>query len=86
MEKIQEIGHIEKGSGKHQSNVVYGTGGGISDRLCRNRRKVLDSDIGGKYELCDKTSYCIDSNYFKGTTFENYLRKHRRQLVIERRI
>ena len=33
MEKIQEIGHIEKGSGKHQSNVVYGTGG-VSPTVC----------------------------------------------------
>ena len=80
--KIEEVGHIEKGNGKHQSNVVYGIGGGITDRLCRNRHQVLDSDF--RYGLCDKISYCIDSNYWKGTTFKQYLEKHRRQLIIER--
>lgn len=25
--RIEEIGYIDKGSGKHQSNVVYGRGG-----------------------------------------------------------
>lgn len=25
--KIQEVGHIEKGTGKHQSNIVYSTRG-----------------------------------------------------------
>lgn len=28
-------------------------------------------------------SYCLDSNYYKGTTIEQYMNKHRRQLVIE---
>jgi len=25
--KIVEVGYIEKGTGKHQSNIVYGRGG-----------------------------------------------------------
>ena len=28
-------------------------------------------------------SYCLDSNYYKRTTIEQYMNKHRRQLVIE---
>lgn len=28
--KIKELGWIEKGTGKHQSNTVYDIGGGIS--------------------------------------------------------
>ena len=28
-------------------------------------------------------SYCIDANYYKGTTIEQYLEKKRRQLVME---
>lgn len=28
-------------------------------------------------------SYCLDSNYYKGTTIEQYMNKHRKQLVIE---
>lgn len=30
-----------------------------------------------------ETSYCLDANYWKGTTIESYLKKHRRQLVKE---
>ena len=28
-------------------------------------------------------SYCLDSNYYKGTTIEQYMNKHRRQLIVE---
>lgn len=45
------------------------------------------SNLGGqrfnKYDLCSLYSYCIDANYAKGTSFEQYLKKHRRQLIIE---
>jgi len=82
--KIKEVGHIEKGSGKHQSNIVYNSGGGISNSMCSNRNQVLDSDIRKKYEICDEYSYCIDANYWKGATLEQYFFKHRRQMVIER--
>ena len=27
MNKIEEVGYLEKGTGKHQSNVVYSAGG-----------------------------------------------------------
>ncbi len=30
-------------------------------------------------------SYCLDANYYKGTTIEQYVEKHRRQLVSENR-
>lgn len=30
-----------------------------------------------------KISYCLDSNYYKGTTIEQYIDKHRRQLIFE---
>lgn len=32
-QKIKEIGYIEKGTGKHQSNIVYESGG-LSPTLC----------------------------------------------------
>ena len=32
---------------------------------------------------CPETSYCIDANYYKGTSPEEYVKKHRRQLVFE---
>lgn len=28
-------------------------------------------------------SYCLDANYYKGTTIEQYVKKHRRQLIFE---
>ena len=30
-----------------------------------------------------QNSYCIDANYYKGTTPEEYIKKHRRQLIFE---
>lgn len=27
-------------------------------------------------------SYCLDSNYWKGTTIDDFLKKRRRQLVV----
>ena len=36
-----------------------------------------------RYILTDEISYCLDANYWKGTTFEQFLQRHRRQLVIE---
>lgn len=81
MKEIQEIGFIEKGTGKHQSNVVYSTGGLTSDLNCEHRNKIFVNDT--RYIACPNYSYCIDANYWKGTTFEQYLKKRRRQLIIE---
>ena len=39
----------------------------------REREKVTGKNI----------SYCIDANYWKGTTIEQFLIKKRRQLVLE---
>ena len=59
-------------------------------------KDVLENEVDEKYyiaqEKCDKLiqqfldkgqefSYCIDANYWKGTTPEQYLNKSRRQLV-----
>lgn len=81
MNRIKELGYIEKGTGKHQSNVVYSAG--LAPTLtagfgCQGPR--LDDS---RYDLCSRYSYCIDANYAKGSSFEEYLKKHRRQLVIE---
>lgn len=55
---------------------------------------VLDSDVDERYylkkgQVMDKPinqeySYCLDSNYWKGTTLESFLKKHRRQLVTDK--
>lgn len=33
--------------------------------------------------LAPPISYCIDANYYKGTTLQQYLSKKRRQLIFE---
>lgn len=82
MSKIVELGYIEKGTGKHQSNTVYSAGGGISYCGSINRSQVRNND--SRYSLCQEYSYCIDANYWKGISFEQFLKKHRRQLIIEK--
>lgn len=64
--------------------------------LQKRLKDVLEPCVDEKYYLsADKvekflnsfenpeTSYCLDANYWKGTTIESYLKKHRRQLVKE---
>ena len=46
---------------------------GVSDRKSEGTAVLETPNI----------SYCLDSNYYKGTTIEQYMNKHRRQLVIE---
>lgn len=36
-----------------------------------------------QFKFTPPVSYCIDANYYKGTTLEGYLTKKRRQLVME---
>ncbi len=44
-----------------------------------NNGQVMDTEI--KQEV----SYCLDSNYWKGVTLKDFLAKHRRQLVTDRK-
>lgn len=39
----------------------------------RDANEAINKDI----------SYCIDANYWKGTTPQQYIEKHRRQLIFE---
>lgn len=55
---------------------------------------ILEKDVDEKYylkngQVTDKPikqeySYCLDSNYWKGTTLQSFLNKHRRQLVTDK--
>ena len=47
--------------------------GGVSNRK-KEGTAVLE---------CPEVSYCLDANYYKGTSPEEYVKKHRRQLVFE---
>ena len=55
---------------------------------------MLECNVGNEFYLQEKdvlekpidqdVSYCIDSNYWKGSTLDNFLMKHRRQLVSDK--
>lgn len=72
-----------------QISVPGSQAGQVYDRGEYHQQSALvrmdtQSDTSSRrYELTDKISYCLDANYWKGTTFESFLSKHRRQLVIE---
>lgn len=64
--------------------------------LQKRLKDMLEPQVDEKYYLsADKVdkflnsfqnpeiSYCLDANYWKGTTIQSYLKKHRRQLVKE---
>lgn len=64
--------------------------------LEKRLKDMLEPVVDEKYYLNDEkvkkfienfrepeTSYCIDANYWKGTTADDYLKKHRRQLIKE---
>ena len=40
--QCEEVGYIDKGFGKHQSNTVY-SGGGVTMFVRRTRSQVLDT-------------------------------------------
>lgn len=49
-----------------------------SEKAQKLIQQLVDS---GQLQKTQETSYCIDANYHKGTTVENFINKHRRQLV-----
>lgn len=63
-------------------------------KLKCNLCDMLECDVGNEFYLKEedvlekpidqKVSYCIDSNYWKGSTLDNFLMKHRRQLVSDK--
>ena len=90
MKLCEELGYIEKGTGKHQSNTVYG--GGALHHVCV-QQPALNTDVScisknrrrkKEYILTNDYSYCIDASYYKGTSFKQFISKHRRQLIIEK--
>ena len=74
--------HVITGIDKSYNNPKF-----IETANCitsREARGVSDRKSEGTAVLeTPNISYCLDSNYYKGTTIEQYMNKHRRQLVIE---
>lgn len=50
----------------------------VDERFYLNKNQVMDEPIEQEY------SYCLDFNYWKGTTLQSFLKKHRRQLVTDK--
>ena len=74
--------HVITGIDKSYNNPKF-----IETANCitsREDRGVSDRKSEGTAVLeTPNISYCLDSNYYKGTTIEQYMNKHRKQLVIE---
>ena len=50
----------------------------VDEKFYLKNNQVTDEPINQEY------SYCLDSNYWKGTTLQSFLKKHRRQLVTDK--
>lgn len=50
----------------------------VDEKFYLNNGQVTDKPIEQEY------SFCLDSNYWKGTTLQSFLKKHRRQLVTDK--
>lgn len=50
----------------------------VDEKFYLNNGQVTDKPIN------QECSYCLDSNYWKGTTLQSFLKKHRRQLVTDK--
>jgi len=46
MRNIEEVGFLEKGTGKHQSNIVYGAGGCCTYLMCSVGYQNFNNDFG----------------------------------------
>ena len=66
--------NIENGNG--YEGIVESNN--VKQRGVSNRKKE-----GTAVLECPEVSYCLDANYYKGTSPEEYVKKHRRQLVFE---
>lgn len=64
-----------------QGGTVYSMGGSALQSAQDATDTQSDTSLS-KYQYSDRISYCIDANYWKGTTVEGFIEKHRRQLVI----
>ena len=81
------------GGGSHGPKIVCGIDKGVNDTkqieypnciTAREDRGISNRKSEGTAVLeTPDYSYCLDANYYKGTTIEQYVDKHRRQLVSE---
>ena len=77
---IQKVDQLS--SDGSQAGTVYDSGW-VSPTIISGATDTPSDTLSKSYRHTDKISYCLDANYWKGTTIEYYLTKHKRQLVIE---
>ena len=81
------------GGGSHEPKIVCGIDKSVNDTkqieyanriTAREDRGISNRKSEGTAVLeTPDYSYCLDANYYKGTTIEQYVDKHRRQFVSE---
>lgn len=81
------------GDGSHEPKIVCGIDKSVNNTkqieyanciTAREDRGISNRKSEGTAVLeTPDYSYCLDANYYKGTTIEQYVDKHRRQLVSE---
>lgn len=79
------------GGGSHEPKIVCGIDKSVNDTkqieyanciTTREDRGISNRKSEGTAVLeTPDYSYCLDANYYKGTTIEQYVDKHRRQLI-----
>lgn len=79
------------GGGSHEPKIVCGIDKSVDDTkqieyanciTAREDRGISNRKSEGTDVLeTPDYSYCLDANYYKGTTIEQYVDKHRRQLI-----
>ena len=79
--KILKCGQIHE-CDKSESGNVY-LRGGCHQPSYQERTDTQSDMLSYRYALTQKISYCLDANYYKGTTIDTFFKKHKRQLVIE---
>lgn len=81
------------GGGSHEPKIICGIDKSVNDTkqieyanciTAREDRGISNRKSEGTAVLeTPAYSYCLDANYYKGTTIEQYVDKHRRQLISE---
>lgn len=81
------------GGGSHEPKIICGIDKSVNDTkqieyanciTAREDRGISNRKSEGTAVLeTPDYSYCLDANYYKGTTIEQYVDKHRKQLVSE---
>ena len=57
--------------------------GRVGKQVSQTLTRTCEMCIVEKVQELSDISYCLDANYYKGTTVDQFIEKHRRQLVVD---